>query len=163
MWKNYKTNDNEDLTVVLTDSDPAAVQLCNKNYRHNFELIENIVCKTELLCWGKDCWQSEEFNDSVLVKNTFDVVIGTDVIYNLSALPLFMKTACEALAPKGSLVLSHVPRFAAAENVESLIVEKAKAESLELCDTFRPADFPHCSQYEKLVERCGVLMIFEKV
>ena len=151
------------ITMFLTDSDPEATRLCRKNFERNFESQEDVNFTDQVLVWGEEWWdkENESNNGLSLQQGSFDIVIGADVVYDLDVLPLFMKTSSEALSNNGLLILSHVPRFAIAENVESLILKHAENHGLFLYDKVYPDVLVKSNFYDKLVEKEGVLMAFQ--
>lgn len=157
-------NPNRPITLILTDSDPAATQLCRRNYERNFKALQYVTFFDHVLLWGDEWWDkdNESVDDTSLRLESFDIVIGTDVVYDLEFLSLFMKTSSEALSRSGLLILSHVPRFAMAEDVESLIIEQAEQYGLLVYEKIRPDILSQSSFYDAFVEKEGVLIVFRR-
>jgi ribosomal protein L11 methylase PrmA len=88
--------------VLLTDADPDALQVCQRNCQQHNQLSENKYDVKELT-WGEPL-SPENLNAS------FDTTLATDVLYDIALLPPLFQTAHSALKANGLFVLSHVPR-----------------------------------------------------
>jgi len=96
--------------VVFTDNDTQSLDLCAQNCALNG--LDSNSYSQELLGWGADHLAEASW----LTPNSFDVVLATDVVYDLKMIAPLLETV-EGLLRKrnenggGRLVLSHVPRF----------------------------------------------------
>lgn len=123
-------------SVLLTDADPEALALCQRNIEHNNLQQRVSTCQ---LAWGEAL--SEE------LEGNFQTVLATDVLYDIGLLPKLLKTAHDCLSSSSSnvyFILSHVPRACynsenpPVESLEDLIVDSAKAHGFELERVIRP-------------------------
>ena len=117
---------------TFTDYDPAVLNVCHRNCELN-GFIENDSFITRELTWG--C------NDDN-PKETFDLILATDVLYDIDLLPPLFNTASTLLSSSsntseeksGLFILSHVPRACyndnnppqAIENLEQYIIDQAR-------------------------------------
>jgi len=146
--------------LFMTDADPDALQLCKINCK-----INDLKCPVFVttLQWGTDCWIEEDRQlNTVLNRESFDTVFAADAVYDLEVLPLLMKSAFEALLPKGNFALSHVPRFASS-SVESLIIDEANKVGFILVYRLYPRDvYTKIEKLNEFEEKNAVLFFFEK-
>ena len=155
----------EPSNIVITDSDSDSLDLCRRNFHHNFDESVSQRFSASLLLWGDDSFwytKEEQNNLETYEAHSFDTVFGTDVIYQLDVLPMFMKTAAQALSPKGVLILSHVPRFSTSEETEAKIIAEAKSVGLILDETVRPDQVCSSINLDLLLEEGAVLMVFTR-
>jgi ribosomal protein L11 methylase PrmA len=89
-------------SVLLTDADPDALQVCQRNCQQHNQLLENTY-RIQELTWGEPL-SPETLNAS------FDTTLATDVLYDIALLRPLFQTAHSALKASGLFVLSHVPR-----------------------------------------------------
>jgi len=127
--------------MTFTDGDATVLELlelnCEANLRDKFpdEDWNYIVRRLE---WGSASGDNEDLAGSQ------DTVLATDVIYDISAIPILFETAASLLKPGGGcdgrFVLSHVPRAdidcdrpsQINEALETLILEEAAKNGFEL-------------------------------
>lgn len=151
-------------SVLFTDSDPAALELCWKNCQRNLPPHDKRYSITSL-----------EWGDSLNL--TFDTVLATDVLYDISSLQPMLSTVSGTLKPRGYLVLAHVPRASlpgeamvcTAEKLEAYITKEAREHSLELRTNIRPRDL--CSNihntalngisFKEMEEAGAAILVFE--
>ena len=123
-------------SILLTDSDNAALDLCTRNCQRNLPANDkrySIAC----LDWGDS---NASFDDC------FDTVLATDVIYDISSLSPIMHTVWRALKQHGHFVMAHVPRASlpgeakvgTEEQLECFVVTAACKCGLQLKMTVRP-------------------------
>lgn len=117
--------------VLFTDSDPQALDLCQRN------CLLNKCDKYDIqeLTWG------EQTND--FASTRLDTVLATDVLYDIGLLPALFTSAQE----HGNVfVLSHVPRACyntnhpPVENLDAYIVQHAQQYGFYLQSMVRPLD-----------------------
>ena len=112
-------------SMILTDSDEEVLDLCRKNVSQNGIVTESnknsIDCDVCKLEWGNDdlLFKSDttllssnelQATQCIIMKQSQDTVIATDVIYDISAIQPLFQTAASLLKPFGYFCLSHVPR-----------------------------------------------------
>ena len=136
--------------VVLTDADPDALELTNRNCNHN-KLISTCYTVAELT-WGNPVDELRRSTSPSVSTRAFDTVVATDVLYDIGLLPALFQTAVDCLSSfelrdqRGIFVLSHVPRACYSsehppvKNLEEYIVEHAKEYGFELKEILRPSD-----------------------
>ena len=147
--------------VSLSDGDPDALNVCRRNCVHN--QLEQTQYEVRELMWG------EPLQDMV-----FDVVLATDVLYDIGLLPPLFQTATESEAR--IFILSHVPRacysteLPPVENLEDYIVMKAEEDGWKLQRCIRPGDFSEEERpkealndvtLEEMAQVGAAIMIFE--
>jgi len=133
--------DDIDFTCCFTDTDPAVLEVCERNCRLNKLLNESYTIQE--LTWGEDI-------ESDMIQNrNFDIVLATDVLYDIDLLHPLFTTASKLLLQhhnqksnhqRGIFLLSHVPRACyngnnppeAIENLELYIINKAKEYGFHL-------------------------------
>lgn len=96
------------LDMVLTDNSTSALELCQANCERN-KLPNDSESKirVEPLEWGRTLINGEAI---------FDVIIATDVIYDLASWVPLLETARGSLRVGGYILLAHVPRAALKED-----------------------------------------------
>jgi len=105
--------------LLFTDADPDALRLCERNCDINFDKSDG--CDSErtirndyriqALKWGQTPLPEGTFTDAQgQTLDSFDVVLATDVLYDIGLLPALFSTAAACLKERGVFVLSHVPR-----------------------------------------------------
>jgi predicted nicotinamide N-methyase len=145
--------------MLLTDASISALELCQLNCTKN-KVTMNTV-KVEKLCWGEPTLPS--------LSLAFDTVLATDVIYDIKAWDLLLKTAYTSLKDQGIFVLSHVPRAAlpegSEEELESYLVKIAlRNHNFCLVETHRPQDFVGTLQGWSDMEQAGAaVFVFQKL
>jgi hypothetical protein len=109
--------------LSLTDNDSNVLSLCRMNCATN--LKKGIEYNVDHLEWGREQIQklAKKGNDRYYEEDSYDTVIATDVIYDLSSVPILFETASYLLKETGYFVLSHVPR--ASINCESNSIREA--------------------------------------
>lgn len=118
--------------TVFTDNDETVLKLCEQNCKSNLGAINVSV---ECLGWGK-----EETTKSHKEKlYSFDTVIATDVLYDLSALQPLFETASLMVNPGGIFILAHVPRASIdcdlkdiCTSLESKILEQSRLHNFKV-------------------------------
>jgi predicted nicotinamide N-methyase len=123
--------------LVLTDADSNSLELCRQNYELNLNNDERVAVRC--LDWKDSSSNSQE---------TFDTIIGTDVIYDVGVVTSLLSTVEKYLERDGFFVLSHIPRaslpgeskIASTEEMEKYICVEARKYSLRLRETVRPID-----------------------
>jgi 2-polyprenyl-3-methyl-5-hydroxy-6-metoxy-1,4-benzoquinol methylase len=143
---------NANRMVVLTDNDQEALDISRRNCVLN-SLAPNSYHQ-QLLSWGTRLVGG---GNEILKEASFDIVLATDVIYDISMIPPLLQTASELLKWNGYLIVSHVPRFclpkderettpttntlscsSPQQELEAFIEQQAKLMALRLIDTIRP-------------------------
>ena len=148
------------ITCCFTDEDPAVLKVCIRNCQLN-GLTEGDSFSIEELRWG------DEKNPFIQQHNGyFDIVLATDVLYDIDLLPPLFETASMLLRHRmcdeskdlersmnscqsngGIFILSHVPRACyndnnppeAIEDLEKYIIDQAKEKyGLELMTIIKP-------------------------
>ena len=125
------------LSVLFTDADPAALELCRRNVRQNLS-SQDKRCAVAPLEWGTD----------EVTGSFFDVVLATDVLYDISSVEPMLRTVKSTLRPEGHFVLAHVPRaclpgegkVGTAKGLEDYISREANKHGLEVSMVVRPSD-----------------------
>jgi predicted nicotinamide N-methyase len=144
-----KTKTHLPMHVCFTDADPAVLNLCHRNCQQN-KLSKDMYSIQELT-WGQQ-YLMEECATTSIKNNThdsFDIVLATDVLYDIDMLHPLFTTATQLLSsnPHGFFILSHIPRACyndnnppeAMENLEKYIVDQARDHyGLSLSHTIRP-------------------------
>ena len=128
----------EHVFVSFTDADPDALDLCRKNCVVNQLNVDEY--SVELHTWGTV--DSAGDKDS-----TFDTVIATDVIYDITIVPLLFASAHRCCKVGGYFVLVHVPRACYTsdrpkeenESLEDYIA--SQADGFKLCRMWRISEF----------------------
>lgn len=128
---------NSPSSLLFTDSDPASLELCERNCKSNL-LPDNDRYSIAKLTWGDDSH----------LECSFDVVLATDVLYDISSLKLLLLTVDRVLTENGHFVLAHIPRASlpgeakvgSVERLESFIIDQARKFKLELERIVRPRD-----------------------
>lgn len=118
--------------VVFTDNDGTVLKLCEQNCKSNLGAINASV---ECLGWG-----TEETMRSHKEKiHSFDTVIATDVLYDLSALQPLFETASLMVNRGGIFILAHVPRASIecdlkdiCSSLEHKILEQSRLHNFEV-------------------------------
>eukprot|EP00980_Cylindrotheca_fusiformis_P002988 scaffold692_cov118-Cylindrotheca_fusiformis.AAC.10 len=153
----------KDCFALFTDNDPEALDLSRKNCVLNS--LEPDSYRHILLSWGDSLPESD--SNGALREGSFDCVLATDVIYDVSMIPPLLQTTSSLLRWNGHFIVSHVPRFCLPvrqenetatrisddcapgpssccsselpqQKLEIFILEQAKSQSLQLIDTLRP-------------------------
>lgn len=133
------------LTVTFTDFDKSALDLCKKNCESNID--DKSRYSTQQLEWGSSLPDGIE-------DESFDTVIATDVLYDISSLATLMHAASQLVKVGGYFILSHVPRasveaddeatestaVASADILENLIVMEAEKQGLCTESFLRPSE-----------------------
>ena len=144
-----KTKAHLPMHVCFTDADPAVLNLCQRNCQLN-KLSKNMYSIQELT-WGQE-YLMEVSSTASTKSNTndsFDIVLATDVLYDIDMLHPLLTTATQLLSnnPHGIFILSHIPRACyndnnppeAMENLEQYILDQARDHyGLSLSHTIRP-------------------------
>ena len=132
--------------VVFTDNDSEALELCESNCELNN--ISPKLYQHELLSWGDLPKQNND--DYLLKEESFQVVLATDVVYDICMIPPLLQSASALLLPGGHIILSHVPRFFLPrdendtrqtnpqQDLEQHIIEQMNLVGLQLAETIRP-------------------------
>lgn len=166
--------DRNNRTVVFTDNDQDALDLCRRNCELN-NLEPTSYCQ-EILAWGTPLLDGND-EEGVLKESSFDIVLATDVIYDISMLPPLLQTAFDLLKWNAKFIISHVPRFclpkdnekrhgeAAAtagigsspqQELEEFIKEHAQLMGFRLRDTMRPhkvlSNIPRTTQGGEVID-----------
>ena len=144
----------------FTDTDPDVLKVCKRNCKLN-DLVEGKSYDIHELTWG--IIESNKQNMYIQDKK-FDIILATDVLYDIDLLPPLFTTVCNLLSNKnnnnsnnetsdnnknigGIFILSHIPRACyndnnppeAIENLEQYIIDQGKKKyGLELIDLVRP-------------------------
>ena len=126
--------------LCLTDADPNALRLCEKNCGLNVRGDSSgAACSIETLTWGTPLPLS-------IKAGSFDTVFAADILYDIGMLRAVLKTTKGCLRNGGCFVLSHVPRACfnsdnpPVENLEEYIIQQAKQYGLQLQSILRPRD-----------------------
>ena len=130
-------------SVTFTDFDGPALDLCRRNCEANID--DKSRYSVQQLEWGSNLPMN-------MNPKSYDSVIATDVLYDISFLAPLMQTASKLVKLGGYFVLSHVPRasveadngdggsaaVARADVLESLIVEEGANHGFFLESFLRP-------------------------
>lgn len=116
--------------LTFTDNDSNVLNLCKRNCDLNLSKdgFDTLPYEVMYLEWGMQ----------MSGKDLFNVVIATDVIYNLSSLEPIFQTSHDLLKPGGYFVLSHVPRASIVSDeeprvaLENQILATARNNQFEL-------------------------------
>lgn len=142
--------------VLFTDADPEALALCERNCAINLSDAAETY-RVQALEWGQSSLPDGIFEQyAEPQRQFFDVVLATDVLYDIGALPNIFDTAARCLPSNegGYFVLSHVPRACynsqnmpppnlstdSGRDLEQLIVERAREFGFVLETIVRPSD-----------------------
>ena len=132
-----------DAFVTLTDADPAALDLCQRNVALNQIEMEKVsICP---LNWGTELPPN-------VPDHSYNVILAADILYDIRMLPAIVSTATEAAVSHAIFYLAHVPRACynhetrsdAPEvvDLESYIVDQVtKNGHWQLQSLSRPLDF----------------------
>jgi SAM-dependent methyltransferase len=168
--------------LVLTDNSESALKLCRLNCHQNGldETKDDRLhsFEVEQLEWGNALVMSSG------TTRVFDVVLATDVIYDIDAWKPLLVTARKSLPPNGGghLLVSHLPRAALPSNeevddagstsniqqsyhktLESYLIRIAKEQGFRLKDTLKPNDIRPPFEKQQDMEDAGAsIMIFER-
>jgi SAM-dependent methyltransferase len=142
--------------VCFTDNDDHVLDLCRRNCLGNNPCLSPVPSNGISILhlnWGGAVagdWPGT---------SAFDVVLATDVIYDVGCLGVLLSTVSQSLVPSGSFVLAHVPRSCLPEPkssgieingsgsdddvgyqgaLERHVIDSALEHGLILCDTLRP-------------------------
>ena len=129
-------------TVTFTDFDKPALDLCKRNCESNID--DRSRYSIQQLEWGSSLPDGIE-------GESFDTVIATDVLYDISSLAPLMHAASKLVKADGYFILSHVPRasidagdestaVASADVLETLIVAEAEKQGLCFETPLRPSE-----------------------
>ena len=97
--------------VVLTDHNELVVDLLNQNVQLNPPSEESAHTKTlATVCyeWGAPWPHSHQ---QLKPEEGFDVILGSDIIYSCSTVPLIMKSVSSLLKKSGAFVLAYISRW----------------------------------------------------
>lgn len=126
--------------VLMTDADPDALQVCERNCHHN-QLLHESSYRILPLTWGPP------FPDE-RIKASFDTALATDVLYDIASLQPLLDTAHAALKDNGIFVLAHVPRACYSaehppvDNLDQYIVQQAQCSGFGLQKKILPNELP---------------------
>lgn len=144
--------------LTFTDMNLATLELCRKNCTLNIEetLEGSEEDEATLNVYGITplSWTSTDlsFDDNpLLLSKSYDTVIATDVLYDLSTLEPLLHTAFYLLKSGGFFILSHVPRsnvesdaavIGRSSDLEKIIVQEAEKIGFNVSNTviIRPFD-----------------------
>jgi SAM-dependent methyltransferase len=125
-------------TLVLSDADPATLELCRENCERNLSQHEDRLdrVKTLRLEWGREGASH----------STYNTILATDVLYDIESLKPLLHSVHDLLRPGGAFCLAHVPRcslpgqskVADAPEMESFIIKEARQYNLVLETVIRP-------------------------
>lgn len=132
-------------SVTFTDFDGPALDLCRRNCEANID--DKSRYSIQQLEWGSDLPEGEQVK-------SYDTVVATDVLYDISSLAPLMQTASKLVKVDGYFFLSHVPRasveanngdcgsaaIAHADVLESLIMEEGLKRGLCIETFLRPSE-----------------------
>jgi predicted nicotinamide N-methyase len=169
--KTQEANDTslQQLHIVLTDNSDSALALC----RHNCK-INGVAQKVrvEFLSWGNTLLSSSTTTPRSS-SHDFDIVLATDVLYDIGAWEPLLQTVTNSLREKGHLILSHVPRAALPEgtlssgssssSLEDHLVAIAKGYQLHLVSTLHPSDLEEFEDWQEMEQAGASILIFGKV
>jgi predicted nicotinamide N-methyase len=169
--KTQEANDTnlQQLHIVLTDNSDSALALC----RHNCK-INGVAQKVqvEFLSWGNTLLSSST-TTSRSSSDDFDIVLATDVLYDIGAWEPLLQTATNSLRETGHLILSHVPRAALPEetlssgssysSLEDYLITIAKGYQLHLVSTLNPSDLEEFEDWQEMEQAGASILIFGKV
>ena len=133
--------------LILTDNSPTVLDLCRQNVTRN--LSSDVTAKVQVspLEWGS----LDDIDQDIALKS-FDLVVATDVIYDLSALVPLLETTRSLLKVKeggagggGIWILSHVHRAdytptSTCPTIEEYIIDTAKSYGLYLLSQISAAN-----------------------
>ena len=158
---------NAPLSIIFTDTDPAALELCQQN------CLRNLSAHDKRYLVARLDWGNVIDGDS-----NFDTILATDVLYDVSFLSPMLKTASTSLRPNGHLVMAHVPRvclpgkakIGSTSEVEEYISTEANNHSLKLCKVIRPSDLcevleaetMNCMSFSEMEDAGAAILLFEK-
>lgn len=143
-------------SVVLTDFDEGVLDLCRRNCERNLDVEQQRRCSVRKLSWGRSLDNAEAQKEGEVLQGcrgsikscSFDTVIATDVLYDISSLTPLLTTASKKLRSKGYMILSHVPRatlrddraVSSSEELEEYITKEAVSFRLRRVLAVRPDD-----------------------
>lgn len=166
--------------LVLTDNSESALKLCRLNCSLNGMKNDDDSRKgddrqfpslrVELLEWGSTLAPG--------LANGFDVVLATDVIYDIAAWKPLVKTASELLTNGGRLIVSHVPRAALPDEIaaegaitseqqshhdalESYLIRTAREKGLLWKVSLKPKDLPPFERQEDMEGVGASILVFQ--
>jgi uridine kinase/SAM-dependent methyltransferase len=106
--------------VCFTDNDNDVLDLCRRNCQRNIPFLEDRSPKQQnngvsILHLDWSGAPAGDWNGT----SAFDVVLATDVLYDVGCLGFLLSTVSQNLVPSGSFVLAHVPRSCLPEPMSS--------------------------------------------
>ena len=108
--------------VVLTDYDPGALELIERNVRTNCS--EERVCEVRSFQWGHDV--------SSLTPSPFDLVLGADLLYCSKVVEPLFNSVSQLIGDDGMFILG--TSFELGESIESEILRCAAKYRLSCSD-----------------------------
>lgn len=135
----------------FTDADPAVLSLCQRNCQLN-NLSKDSYSIQEFT-WGQDLTKyNVNTTPANIVANTFDIVLATDVLYDIDMLHPLFSSASQLISSSskntpGIFILSHIRRACyndnnppeAMENLEKYIIDQGREHyGLSVYHVIRP-------------------------
>ena len=117
--------------ITMTDADPEALKLCRTNCELNH--IPSSHYDIDVLFWGT----AIDSTSAVARGLPYDVVLATDVLYDITLLRPLLQTAHTLLVDQGIFLLAHVPRACyksthpAVSNLDEYIIPCATTTTME--------------------------------
>jgi predicted nicotinamide N-methyase len=160
--------------LALTDNSESALKLCRLNCTKNglYDNDDNDQLQSlqvELLEWGNTLV-------SGAAASVFDVVMATDVIYDIAAWKPLLETARKSLPNGGHLLVSHVPRAALPNEVvegsstieqsyhktlESYMIRTAKEHGFLLKVSLKPNDLQPFEKQQDMEDAGASILVFQ--
>jgi predicted nicotinamide N-methyase len=135
----------------FTDADPAVLNLCQRNCQLNNLSTDSYSIQE--FTWGQDLTKNNVNTTAAnIVSNTFDIVLATDVLYDIDMLHPLLSSASQLISSSsknssGLFILSHIRRACyndnnppeAMENLEKYIVDQGREHyGLSVYQVIRP-------------------------
>lgn len=158
---------------VLTDNSQSALALCKLNCQRNDVGFQNM--HVQRLEWG-NAMKCDEEGEGAL-SNGFDIVLATDVIYDIGAWLPLLETANSCLTAGGHLIVAHVPRAALPTpdmksttniplpyhiSLETYLNDVAKEQSFVLVSTVRPSNMKPFRGTEDFEQAGASILVYSK-
>jgi predicted nicotinamide N-methyase len=150
-------------SVTLTDSSDQCLELINDNVERNSHLVGS-QCVTSAV---KHSWGTDEAKALLAAVSppgkTYDVVMASDCIYDVTAVEPIMDSAAELLSESGKFVLAHIRRCAYGE-IDEIIRASAARHGMEMTEV-PLVDFLEDVGTKRMLDAEGAdggLLIFQK-
>jgi len=128
--------------VLLTDGNPSVIDIVRRNIDRNKARCPQV--EASILEWNniEHCERIQESFFNGAMRNKFDIVFGSNILYTERSVEPFFKTAAKFLDSKGCLILSRSLRN---KKMEVHILKAVKQAGLVRYDALGQEDLKHLS------------------